>query len=151
MFEWEIGNTQPLPSKIKRNVTSLLPGSEVNNKYEWTPECEKLFQDLKQHHMTLPPLTKPSKGDTVFLYLTTNPVVVSSLLVKVLSKGQVPIYYVCKVLTKAEINYLKVLKYLYALVISARKLGPSFHEYEITVLRNQPLKQFLEKHMHQEG
>lgn len=40
-------------------------------------------------------------------------------------------YYVSKVLTKTEMNYLKVQKYLYALVISARKLHPYFQEHEI--------------------
>lgn len=54
-------------------------------------------------------------------------------------------YYVSKVLTKTEMNYLKVQKYLYALVISARKLHPYFQEHEITVLNNQSLKHFLQK------
>lgn len=91
-------------------------------------------------------LAKSSKGESLSFYLSINPIVVSSVLVNAIAKGQVPMYYVSKVLAKTEMNYMEVGKYLYTLVISARKLRIYFHEHEITVLTNQSLKHFLQKH-----
>lgn len=45
-----------------------------------------------------------------------------------MAKCQVRDYYVSKVLTKTDMNYLKVENYLCALVVSARKLHPYFYE-----------------------
>lgn len=78
-----------------------------------------------------PPLVQPSKGDTLSLYLSINPVVVSSVLVNVIVKVQVLVYYISKVLIKAEMNYLEIHKYLYALVISDRKFRPYFHDTKL--------------------
>lgn len=61
-----------------------------------------------------------------------------------LAKEQEPVYYVSNVLTMTEKNYMEVEKYLYALVISVRRLRPYFHENEITVITNHPLKHLLQ-------
>lgn len=83
-----------------------------NKKFEWTLGCEEAFQDLKKHLRTLPPLAKPAKGDALFLYDNISLVAVSSILVKNLDQGQVSVYYVSKFLSKTEINYMDVEKYL---------------------------------------
>lgn len=58
------------------------------------------------HLRTLQPPAKLVYGNALFHYLSINPLVVRSLLIKEEDKGQVPIYYVSKVLSKVEINYL---------------------------------------------
>lgn len=58
----------------------------ANKKFEWMPECEEAFQNLKQNLMTLLPLAKPVKGDTIFLYISINYVVVGTILVKEMAK-----------------------------------------------------------------
>lgn len=49
-------------------------------------------------------------------------------------------YYVSKIFSKVKINYLKIEKYLYVLVLLARKLHPYFHAYDTTFLTNQTLQ-----------
>lgn len=115
----------------------------ANKKFKKTPECEESFQNLKQTLRTLPPLAKSAKNEAFSLYIDISPVA-NSVPVKNMAKGQIPVYYVSKVFTKAEMNYLEVDKYLCALVVSA-KIDPYFHEHEITVLINEPLKHFLQK------
>lgn len=85
---------------------------------------------------------KPIDGGSLFLYLSINPVVLRSLLVKEKAKGQVPVYYVRKIFFK--VKYLEIEKYFYVLVVSARKLHLYFHVNDIKVLTNQPLKHILQ-------
>ena len=54
-------------------------------------------------------------------------------------------YYVNKVLLKAENRYLKIEKLDYALIIVARKFLHYFQAHTIIVLTNQPLKQILQQ------
>lgn len=88
-----------------------MPFSDVlraNKKFEWAPRYEEAYQDLKQHLWMLSPLAKPTKADTLFLYLSINPIVVTSVLVKYVGKVQVHVYYVSKALSKVEMNYMEV-------------------------------------------
>lgn len=51
-------------------------------------------------------MQKPSKADTLSFYLSISLVVVSSVLVKAIAKGQIPVYYVSKVLALQRLNDL---------------------------------------------
>lgn len=96
-------------AKSRDNSLSFFQVLRVNRKFELTLECEKVFHNLKKYLRTLPPLIKPAKGDasdTLVLYLSTSPVVVSSALVKEIAKRQLLV--LSKVLTNTKINYLEV-------------------------------------------
>lgn len=99
---------------------------------------------MKKHLKTLSPLAKSVSFNALF-YLSINPVVVRSSLVKGEAKVQVSIYYVSNVLLKVEINYLEIGKYLCTLVVSITKFCLYFHVYDSIVLTNQTLKHFLQK------
>ncbi|XP_071695404.1 uncharacterized protein [Rutidosis leptorrhynchoides] len=56
-----------------------------------------------------------------------------------------PIYFVSKALTGSELNYHPIKKFVYALVITARRLRRYFQAHPIVVLTDQSIRQILYK------
>ncbi|KAL0284791.1 UNVERIFIED_CONTAM: Retrovirus-related Pol polyprotein from transposon [Sesamum radiatum] len=71
--------------------------------------------------------------------------VVSSVLVREEEGKQLPIYYVSKVLNRAEGRYTPIENVKLALVVTAKRLRPYFLFHPIGVRTNTPLKQTLGK------
>ncbi|KAK8934446.1 hypothetical protein KSP39_PZI014383 [Platanthera zijinensis] len=113
-------------------------------KFEWTSECENAFLALKQQLTKAPLLQGPREGEILFLYLGVGAGAVSSVLVREEGKKQFPIYYVSRVLKKAELKYPILEKLAFALVISARKLRPYFQAHSIQIVTDHPLRRILE-------
>ncbi|KAL0445383.1 UNVERIFIED_CONTAM: hypothetical protein Slati_2261000 [Sesamum latifolium] len=113
--------------------------------FEWTKECQQAFENLKTYLAKLPLLVKPVPGDTMYLYISSTPQAVSSVLVQEEEGNQTPIYYVSKVLNGTESRYPPTEKMVLALVITARKLRPYFLSYPVGVRTNTPLKEVLGK------
>ncbi|KAL0411576.1 UNVERIFIED_CONTAM: Pro-Pol polyprotein [Sesamum latifolium] len=84
-------------------------------------------------------------GEALYLYLSTAPQAVSSVLIREEDGKQLPIYYVSKVLNGAEGRYTTIEKMALALVVTARRLRPYFLSHPIGVKTNTPLKQTLGK------
>ena len=94
--------------------------------------------------MILSLLVKPMEGELLYLYLAIFDEAVSSILVRDdESRVQHPIYYVSKVLHNIEIQYSKVEKIIYVLIISTQWLQPYFQAHIVHVLIDQPLKSIL--------
>ncbi|KAL0439261.1 UNVERIFIED_CONTAM: hypothetical protein Slati_2409100 [Sesamum latifolium] len=70
--------------------------------FEWDVTCKQAFEELKKYLVGFPLLVKPSNGDTLYLYLSTTPQAISSILIPEDEGNQMPIYYVLKVLNGAE-------------------------------------------------
>jgi hypothetical protein len=70
---------------------------------------------------------------------------VSAVLIQEEGKGQFPIYFVSKALQGAELNYQRLEKVAFVLLIASRKLRPYFQCYPILVRTNQPIRQILHK------
>ncbi|KAL0409949.1 UNVERIFIED_CONTAM: Retrovirus-related Pol polyprotein from transposon opus [Sesamum latifolium] len=70
---------------------------------------------------------------------------VSFVLIREEDGKQLPIYYVSKVLNRAEGRYTPIEKMALALVVTARRLRPYFLSHPIGVRTNTPLKQTLDK------
>ncbi|KAL0282876.1 UNVERIFIED_CONTAM: hypothetical protein Sradi_7249300 [Sesamum radiatum] len=113
--------------------------------FKWGTPCQLSFEELKAYLSGLPLLVKPSPGDTLYLYLSVTPQVVSSVLVREEGGKQLPIYYVSKVLNGTEGRYTPIEKVALALVVTARRLRPYFLSHPIGVRTNIPLKQTLGK------
>ena len=142
------GRLAALERFLARTGDKHLPFFKIlraNKKFEWTPECEAALQDLKKHLKTLPALATPLPNDMLYLYLGISPAAVSAVLLKQEGGAQIPVYFVSKVLSPAEINYINIEKFFYALVYAARKLRPYFHAHEVTVLTDQPLKHLVHR------
>lgn len=74
-------------------------------KFKWTPECHKVFEDLKKHLVSLPLLTKPLKGETLYLYFSIGEESLSSVLLREEGSAQKPIYYTSKMIHGPEARY----------------------------------------------
>ena len=84
-------------------------------------------------------------GDTLILYLAVADEAVGGVLIREEGKDQFPIYFVSKVLQGAELNYQRLKKVAFALLMASRKLRPYFQCYPVLVRTNQPIRQILHK------
>ncbi|KAK8948574.1 hypothetical protein KSP39_PZI005171 [Platanthera zijinensis] len=113
--------------------------------FQWTDECQAAFEALKQYLASPPLLSKPTPGETLFLYLAVTPATLSLVLVKDEGGVQHPVYYLSKILSDAETRYQAADKTALTLVFSARKLRPYFQAHTIKVLNELPLRAILQK------
>ncbi|KAL0447847.1 UNVERIFIED_CONTAM: hypothetical protein Slati_1912600 [Sesamum latifolium] len=134
------------PAKIKTILEVEAPTNinEVKNS-KWDDNCQQAFEKLKNYLGRLPLLVKPSPRNTLYLYLSSTPQAVSSVLIWEQGSGQTPIYYVSKILNGAERCYPPIEKMVLALAIMARRLRPYFPSHPVGVRTNTPLKQVLGK------
>ncbi|KAL0416429.1 UNVERIFIED_CONTAM: hypothetical protein Slati_3474800 [Sesamum latifolium] len=142
------GRIAALSRFISKSAEKSLPFFKVLRKirnFEWDTACQQAFEELKDYLAQLPLLVKPCPGDTLYLYLSATPQAVSSVLIREEESGQMPIYYVSKVLNGAEGRYAPIEKMALALVVTARKLRPYFLTHPMGVRTNMPLKQTLRK------
>lgn len=72
-------------------------------KFGWTDDCEKSFQELKNHLAGLPVLVNPKAGEELWVYLSATEYAVSSALIFQEGKDQKPVYYVSHALKGAKI------------------------------------------------
>ncbi|OMO89413.1 Integrase, catalytic core [Corchorus capsularis] len=91
------------------------------------------------------PRQVPNEGETMYMYLAASNETVATVLVKDTDKGQTPIYYVSRILQGGEVNYSKLEKLAFALVIASRRLRQYFHSHKVVVLTDQPLKDVQQK------
>nr|XP_027102744.1 uncharacterized protein LOC113723988 [Coffea arabica] len=113
--------------------------------FEWSLECQKAFDELKEHLARLPALTSPELGETLFIYLVAGEGAISAVLVREENKVQKPVYYVSRALQGVEARYSAVERYVLALGHAVRKLRTYFQTHPVVVMTDQPLKQILSK------
>ncbi|KAM2724191.1 hypothetical protein EV1_027047 [Malus domestica] len=132
-------------SKATDRCAPFFKALKGNKKYiTWTEECAKAFRNLKEYMSKAPLLSKPEVGDTLIIYLSVSALAVSSVLIRMDSGVERPVYYASKALQDAETRYSNIEKLALALVMSARKLRPYFQAHAIIVLTNHPLRQILQ-------
>ena len=62
--------------------------------FEWTEECAKAFQQLKDYLARPPIMSSPEPDEVLFAYIAVAPYVVSLVLIRVDNGIQRPVYYV---------------------------------------------------------
>ncbi|XP_073064019.1 uncharacterized protein [Primulina eburnea] len=140
------GRIAALARFISRSAHRSLPFFRTlrkAKKFEWGPDCEKAFTELKEYLAELPVLAKPAAGEPLWVYLSATEGAMSSVLVKSEGSVQQPVYYVSHALKGAEIRYSGLEKLALALVMTARRLRPYFLSHPIVVLTNSPLGRIL--------
>ena len=100
--------------------------------------------DLKAYLSSPPLLVSPEVGEKLYLYLTASEKTLAAVLIKETTKGQLPVYYVSKALHDSELNYNKIEKLAYSLLMASKKLRQYFQSHHITVVTDQPLKEVLQ-------
>ncbi|XP_074364623.1 uncharacterized protein LOC141705630 [Apium graveolens] len=111
--------------------------------FSWTDECQMSFKELKKYKVQAPLLAKLVQNETLYLYLVVFERALSVVLVKKEAKTHKHIKYVNKILHAAELNYLTIVKFALALVMTLRKLRPYFEAHKIEVLKNKPLRNII--------
>jgi hypothetical protein len=111
----------------------------------WDEAREKAFQELKQMLAQPPVLTRLDPGKPLIVYLSVAEEALSAVLIKEVEKVQVPVYFIPKALQGPKLNYQKLEKLTYALMITSRRLRPYFQCNPICVRTNQPIRQVLHK------
>src|SRR3954465_7896093 len=105
------GRIMALSRFISRMGEKALPFYQLlrkADKFEWTPEADDAFKDLKRLLSPSPVLVTPKEQEPLLLYITaTHQVVMSVLVVKQPKDGkthgvQRPIYYLIEVLTPTK-------------------------------------------------
>ena len=112
--------------------------------FEWTEECAKAFQQLKDYLARPPIMSSPEPNEVLFAYIAVAPYAVSLVLIRVDNGIQRPVYYVSKSLHEAEVRYLLLEKAILAVVLSTRKLPHYFQAHTVVVLTQLPLKTILQ-------
>ncbi|KAK8942629.1 hypothetical protein KSP39_PZI008943 [Platanthera zijinensis] len=141
---WQVGGAQQIPFQGRREVFTFLSDIEGGKEIRVDLRVRECFSSLEAaaHQGTATP--GPREGEILFLYLGVGAGAVSSVLVREEGKKQFPVYYVSRVLKKAELKYPILEKLAFALVISARKLRPYFQAHSIQIVTDHPLRRILE-------
>ncbi|GAA0171983.1 hypothetical protein LIER_25900 [Lithospermum erythrorhizon] len=129
---------------IEPNPDKIAAAIKKGRDFEWTPECEKSFQDLKAYLQCPHLLAWPLVGDVLQLYLAVSDSALSSVLIREEEKVQRPVYYVSRVIRGAETRYPLIKKLVLALILAAQKLKPYFEAHPVEVVTHQPLRPILE-------
>ncbi|KAJ3688389.1 hypothetical protein LUZ61_017553 [Rhynchospora tenuis] len=111
--------------------------------FVWGPECQKAFEKIKEYLSTPPIISRPVKGEPLYLYVSTNDDAISAALVREEEGVQKPVYFVSRILRDAETRYPMIEKSAFAIVTAARKLRPYFQAHSIRVVTNLPLRKAL--------
>ncbi|GAA0160985.1 hypothetical protein LIER_17411 [Lithospermum erythrorhizon] len=78
------------------------------------------------------------------LFLTVLESALSSVLIREEEKVQRPVYYVSLVMRGAETKYPLMEKFVFSLIVAARKLKTYFEAYPVELITDQPLRKILE-------
>ena len=113
--------------------------------FDWTDQCQKAFQELKDYLTTAPLLSLSIPGEELYLYLAVSPHAVSSALIKEEGKAQKAMYYTSRALRGAEGRYPLMEKLAFALITTSRKLRHYFQAHMIVVMTDHPLKKSMNK------
>nr|GEY44022.1 reverse transcriptase domain-containing protein [Tanacetum cinerariifolium] len=111
--------------------------------FQWTPEAEGAFKEMKQSIAELSMLTEPKENEELNMYLAALKEAISAILMTERDGKQVPVYFVSRALQGPEINYIPMEKLILALVSASKRLKRYLQTHTIVVITDQPIKQLL--------
>ena len=141
----------PKFSDVARPLTNL---TKKDVPCEWTPECTKTFEMLKNLLIQEPILKYPDPGKPYTLYTDASKYAWSCVLTQEYDydiEGKIkqiyhPITYASGLFKGSQMNWATLTKETYAIYMSVKKLDYYCQDAEITLRSDHlPLKKFLEK------
>ncbi|VFQ86055.1 unnamed protein product [Cuscuta campestris] len=91
-------------SKLAQKAHPFFAVIKKKATFEWTPECQEAFEELKRYLTSPQVLSKPEPGDILTLYLAIADCAMSTMIVRQERGAQHPVYYVSKTLRDAELS-----------------------------------------------
>lgn len=104
-----------------------------------------MCKQLKKYPLKVLLLSTPREGDELYIYLMISQWDTSAVIVREEKRVQHLMYYTSKILFDANIRYLKIEKWAFALVTVHCRLRQYFQSYPVIMMMNQPLRQVLHK------
>jgi hypothetical protein len=118
------GRVASLNLFISKAAERSLPFFKVlraNSTFQWGPEQQQAFDDLKKYLEDATVMTKPSPKAELLLYIAATDTAVSAVLVEERKEAdalkQFPIYYVSEALSGSKLFYSEMEKMAYAVVM----------------------------------
>jgi hypothetical protein len=108
-----------------------------------------VLEDLKHHLLSPTILTAPQPGENLLLYIAaTTHVFSTAIMVELQEEGhafsvQRPVYFINKVFSESKVRYPIILKLLYVILITSRKLHHYIDTNNISVVTDFPLADIL--------
>ncbi|KAL5772480.1 hypothetical protein ACOSQ2_012404 [Xanthoceras sorbifolium] len=90
------GQVATLSRFISKSMDKCIPFFNIfngNKRFEWTEECEKAFQELKDHMGQAPLLSKPQDGEKLTIYLAVTKHAISAVLIREENRIQLRLYF----------------------------------------------------------
>ena len=138
----------PCFADISRPLTKL---THHNVTFEWTDQCAKAFNHLRELLMEYPILRYPNPTQGYILYTDASGIGWSGVLTQehLDEKGKAknhPICYVSGQFRGSQLNWAALTKEAYAIYMSVRRLSFYVMDVEVTIRSDHlPLKKFLNK------
>ncbi|GJV49513.1 reverse transcriptase domain-containing protein [Tanacetum coccineum] len=111
--------------------------------FQWTPEAEEAFKQMKKLIAELPTLTAPREREELIIYLAAAKEAISAVLMTDREGRQIPVYFVSRTLRGPEVNYTPMEKLVLALLSASKRLKRYFQAHTVIVITSQPIKQLL--------
>jgi hypothetical protein len=135
-------------SKVAERSLPFFKVLRANSTFQWGPEQQQAFDDLKKYLEDAAVMTKPSPKAELLLYIAATDTAVSAVLVKERREAnalkQFPIYYVSEALSGSKLFYSEMEKMAYAVVMAKRKLRHYFQSHNVSVPTDFPLRDMFE-------
>nr|GEZ54993.1 reverse transcriptase domain-containing protein [Tanacetum cinerariifolium] len=132
--------------QINEKILAILYNIEKCTKksdFQWTPEAERAFKEMKQSIAKLPMLAAPKEKEELIMYPAAAKEAISAVLMTERDGKQVPVYFVSRELQGPKINYTLMEKLILALVSASKGLKRYIQAHIIFVITDQPIKQLL--------
>ncbi|GJR81073.1 reverse transcriptase domain-containing protein [Tanacetum coccineum] len=94
--------------------------------FQWTPEAEEAFKQMKKLIAELPTLTAPREREELIIYLAAAKEAISAVLMTDREGRQIPVYFVSRTLRGPEVNYTPMEKLVLALLSASKRLKDYF-------------------------
>ncbi|GJY08785.1 reverse transcriptase domain-containing protein [Tanacetum coccineum] len=132
-------------SKSAENIFPFQNLEKLHKKsdFQWTPEAEEAFKQMKKLIAELPTLTAPREREELIIYLAAAKEAISAVLMTDREGRQIPVYFVSRTLRGPEVNYTPMEKLVLALLSASKRLKRYFQAHTVVVITNQPIKQLL--------
>jgi hypothetical protein len=118
---------------------------KAGEKFEWSEEADIAITQLKQYLASPSVLTAPKSGEVLQLYIAATDQVISTVLVVEREEPdhaygvQRPIYFISEVLNESKTRYTQIQKFIYAILITTRKLKHYFDGFHVVIKTEFPL------------